>query len=286
MRILTLFARNGTEKYRDVDVKIIHQLEEDLVGVDREFVVIDTAIASDAVEVRADGVTILGASNDNWEFGAWMRGIEFLKHRLMEFDYIHFVTSAFYFGYVDFHRYMTPEILEMYRGRAVAFGHIEVYNEPVEFRYVRFQTWLRSSYIFVPTSEIVMLGDLAGVKGGDGIFSGNPGEPFLIGGDVSPSYARNLTSWLTGDGTGQGVEWHSRFNLDAISLPFFEAKAKAILNEMSLSSRLKAQGCSLIDMTWLHRKMASGPIPKAVPHWHMQLLERGSGHENIVEGAR
>lgn len=286
MRILTLFARNGTEKYRDVDVRIIRQLEEDLDGVDREFVVIDTAIASDVVEMRADGVWILGASNDNWEFGAWMRGIEFFRHRLMEFDFIHFVTSAFYFGYIDFHRFVTPAILEMYRGRAVALGHIEVYNEPVAFRCFRFQAWLRSSYMFVPASEILILGDLGVVKEGNGIFSGNPAEPFLMGGDVSPAYARNLTSWLTGKGTGQGVEWHSRFNLDVVSLPFFEAKAKAILNEMSLSNRLKAQGCSLMDMTWLHRKMVSGQVPKAVPHWHTQLVERGTGHENIVEGAR
>lgn len=285
MRILTLFARNGTDKYRDVDARIRRQLEEDLNGVDREFVVVDTALSPDAIEVCADGVSILGASNDHWEFGAWMRGVEFWRHRLMEFDYIHFVTSAFYFGYVDFHRFVTPGMLEMYRGRAVALGHIEVYNEPVAFRSMRFQSWMRSSYMFVPPSEIALLGDLVTVKGPEGVFSGNPAEPFSPGGDVCATYARNLTSWLTGGGTGQGVEWHSRFDLDVASLQFFEAKAKAIINEMSLSNRLKAQGCALVDMTWLHRKMALGTVPTAVPHWHAQLVERGTGHEVIVEGA-
>ncbi|NMG29127.1 hypothetical protein [Aromatoleum evansii] len=286
MRILTLFARNGTEKYRDVDARIRRQLQEDLAGVDREFVIVDTAMGPDVMEVRGDGVVILGASNDHWEFGAWGRGVEYCRHRLMEFDYIHFVTSAFYFGYVDFHRFVSQEMLELYRGRAVALGHIEVYNEPVAFRSIRFQSWLRSSYMFIPPAEVVMLGDLTTVKGGEGVFSGDPTVPFVSGGDVSPSYAHNLTSWLTGEGTGQGVEWHSRFVLDVASLPFFKAKAKAIINEMSLSNRLKAQGCALVDMTWLHRKIAGGSVPSDVPSWHTQLVERGTGHESIVEGAR
>lgn len=286
MRILTLFARNGTEKYRDVDLKILRHLEEDLGGVNREFVIIDTAMEPVAVEKRADGVLLLGSTNEHWEFGAWARALDYFSPRLMEFDYIHFVTSAFYFGYVDFHRFVSPEMLEHYRGRAVALGHIEAYNEPVAFRSVRFQSWLRSSYMFIPPAEVVMLGEFAGIKDGDGVFSGNPAAPFVLGGDVGPSYANNLTSWLTGEGTGQGVEWHSRFVLDVASLPFFEAKAKAIINEMSLSNRLKAQGCALVDMTWLHRRMAGGSVPAAVPHWHQQLLERGTGHESIVEGAR
>lgn len=286
MRILTLFARNGTEKYRDVDLRILRHLEADLEGVNREFAIVDTALDSATVEKRGDGVTILGASNDNWEFGAWMRGLEYFASRLMEFDYIHFVTSAFYFGYVDFHRFVTPEMLERYCGRAVALGHIEVYNEPVAFRAVRFQSWLRSSYMFIPPAEIKMLKDLVTVRKGEGCFSGDPAKPFLADGDVNPEYAHNLTSWLIGDGTGQGVEWHSRFSLDAGSLPFFEAKARAIINEMSLSNRLRAQGCSLVDMTWLHRKLESGGVPTVVPHWHAQLVERGTGHEIIVEGAR
>lgn len=286
MRILTLLARNGTEKYRDVDLKILKHLEESLGGVDREFVIVDTAMDPTVVETRADGVTLLGSSNEHWEFGAWARALDYFSPRLMEFDYIHFVTSAFYFGYVDFHHFVSREMLELYRDRAVALGHIEVYNEPVTFGPVRFQSWLRSSYMFIPPAEIVMLGELATVKSGKGVFSGDPTVPFVPGGDVSPSYAHNLTSWLTGEGTGQGVEWHSRFVLDVESLPFFEAKAKAIINEMSLSNRLKAQGCALVDMTWLHRKIESGFVPANVPSWHAQLLERGTGHESVVEGAR
>lgn len=286
MRILTLFARNGTEKYRDVDLRIRRQLEEDLGNVDREFIIVDTALAPATIEHRADGVKILGASNDNWEFGAWMRGLEYHASRLMEFDYIHFVTSAFYFGYVDYHRLVTSAMLEQYRGRAVALGHIEAYNEPVTFRSIRFQAWLRSSYMFIPPAEIEMLKDLVTVRRERGIFSDNPAEPFDPVGDVDSAYAHNLTSWLTGEGTGQGVQWHSRFDLDAAALPFFQAKARAIINEMSLSNRLKAQGCSLVDMTWLHRRMARGDVPAAVPNWHAQLLDRGTGHEFIVEGAR
>lgn len=286
MRILTLFARNGTDKYQGEDLKVISHLEEKIGSVDRDFTIIDTALPHVFVDRRADGVTILGSSNEHWEFGAWRRGLEFHQAELFKYDYIHFTTSALYNGYVDFHDFLSSEVLDLYKGRAVALGHIEVYNDPVAFRSVRFQAWLRSSYIFVPTSEVVMLADPVTVESGEGIFSGNPAAPFLLNGDVNSRYAHYLNSWLTGEGTGQGVQWHSRFDLDESSLPFFEAKAKAILNEMAISNRLKAQGCSLVDMTWLHRKMATGEVPSTVPHWHAQLMERGTGHENIIEGAR
>ena len=74
---------------------------------------------------------------------------------------------------------------------------------------------------------------------------------------LSANYQKYILDWLTGNGTGQGVEWHSRFGLTPESLPFFEAKASAILNEQMLSVRLRAQGCALLDATWLATRLRS-----------------------------
>jgi hypothetical protein len=90
---------------------------------------------------------------------------------------------------------------------------------------------------------------------------------------------------LTGNGTGQGVEWHSRFGLTPESLPFFKAKALAILNEQMLSVRLRAQGCALIDATWLSTKqLQSRARLETIPSWRWQVTTRDTdaGPQNLI----
>jgi hypothetical protein len=91
-------------------------------------------------------------------------------------------------------------------------------------------------------------------------------------------YRAQITGWLTGEGTGQGTAWHSRFALTSETLAFFEAKALAILNEHALSMRLYGQGTSMVDATWLSSALKSdrwgGSRPMALYDWRQQLVER------------
>ena len=286
MKILTLFARHGTEKYCGIDASIRGHLACTLPEARRDFVVIDTALGADYLPRKEEGVLVLGSSNDHWEFGAWNSALKFFGSRIFAYDYLHFVTSAFYFGYIDFHHFTSMKMLEAYRGRAVALGHIEVYNSPVTYSGVRFQSWLRSSYMFVPPAETWMLGDLVTLRDRSTVFSDDSRHPFLANTALSDNYQQNLISWLTGPGTGQGVQWHSRFDLDPSNFAYFANKAAAIINEMALSWRLRGQGCALVDMTWLRRVMENGAPPSVVPSWHQQLTDRGTGHETITEGCR
>ena len=43
-------------------------------------------------------------------------------------------------------------------GRAVAVGHIDYYNRPIRFFNRVSQSWLRSSFLFIPTAELRLLG--------------------------------------------------------------------------------------------------------------------------------
>jgi hypothetical protein len=81
---------------------------------------------------------------------------------------------------------------------------------------------------------------------------------------------------LTGEDIGQGVTWHTRLSLDESSLPEFEHKAMAILNEHLLGVRLRAAGCRVIDVTWLSGLLARHdppPVRWETPWWR-QLAER------------
>jgi hypothetical protein len=108
-------------------------------------------------------------------------------------------------------------------------------------------------------------------------FSGDPTSPFLANAPLSGNYRKYVLDWLTGEGTGQGTTWHSRFVLDAATLPFFEAKALAILNEHMLSIRLRRQSCQLVDATWLATEAARRPAASSlvpIPDWRDQLARR------------
>ena len=86
---------------------------------------------------------------------------------------------------------------------------------------------------------------------GTAFFSGDPANPFRVDAPLDDEYRANILGWLVGEGTGQGVVWHSRFDLDQSALALFEAKTLAILNEHALTIRLRAQGCATVDQRGL-----------------------------------
>ena len=152
-------------------------------------------------------------------------------------------------------------------GRGACLGHIDCYNEPIEVASYRAQHWVRSCFFFLPPVEARTLGSFVSVADGSRYFSGDPHNPFLPEAPISLRYRDYITSWLTGDGVGQGVKWHSTFTLTRETLPAFEQKARAILNEQLLSIRLQAQGCHLVDVTWLSAMVRRGEpeIPWSTP---------------------
>jgi hypothetical protein len=84
-----------------------------------------------------------------------------------------------------------------------------------------------------------------------------------------------IIDWLTGQDIGQGVKWHSGMALDPSTLPEFERKAQAILNEHLFGLRLRAAGCATIDVTWLSGQLTRGlvKVDWSTPWWQ-QLAER------------
>jgi hypothetical protein len=158
----------------------------------------------------------------------------------------------------------------------VCLGHIDCYNEPVEILGFYTQHWIRSCFFFLPPTEVRLLGSFVTVQDGARFFSGNPDAPFRPDAPLSSQYQGYIIDWLTGRDIGQGVAWHSRIPLTAETLPAFEQKALAIMNEQLLGVRLRAMGCRLIDVTWLATVFARGG-PQSVDWsttWRHQVANR------------
>jgi len=277
MRIITLLARHGTATYGDAVEAIDGLFARQLPDVVHDLLIVDNALPEDRHDGLGPGRTLIGAPNTHWEFSAWDRGLSWLGARMDDYDFIHLATSAFRMLYTRYLDRFDARMLGLVHGRAVAVGHIDYYDEPVTIRGRSLRSWLRSSFVFLPPSELRLLGSLVGIDDPRSIFSGDPGSPFRDDAPLSPRYRHYITDWLTGPGTGQGVEWHSRFELTHATLSLFEAKAMAILNEQLLSSRLRGQGCAPIDATWLAAqgaRLAKGESLGAIPGWRWQITER------------
>jgi hypothetical protein len=277
MQILALLVRYGTEKYGTAWETIQAIFSRNTGSVDLSIIVIDNATQDDCIETLAPRVTLIGGDNRAWEFSGWDKGLAFAGVDLNQYDLVNISTSAFNTLYTRYLDRFSDALLEELVGRAITCGHIDYYPQPVSLLGYCSQHWLRSSFFFIPPAELRLLGSMVSISDLDrsAIFSGNPHSPFKVQAPLSPNYQDYIVRWLTRDGTGQGTEWHSRFDLNGETLTFFENKALAILNEHLLSVRLRAQGSRLVDMTWAATITDRGKsLPHLIPPWRYQLAER------------
>ncbi len=278
MRILTLLVRHGTDRFPGAVDDVAALFARQLPEVEWDLIVIDNKLPEDYEEIIAPHGLLIGGSNAIREFSAWESGLAFAGQRLADYDFVNLATEAFRSLYTPYLDRFGTEMLRVILCRGAAVGHIDYYNDPILVLGRQSQAWLRTSFVFLPPSELKMLGSLISLAEPVGLFSGDPEAPFRPNAPLSENYRNYLLGWLTGEGTGQGVEWHSRFTLSHDTLPWFQNKVVSILNEHMFSIRLRAQGCAMVDATWLAtraRKLArDGQALGPIPSWRKQLTER------------
>ena len=275
MRVLTVFVRNGTTKYATAEEELSELFRAQLPDVDRTTLVVDTALPLGEAE-RAPNRVVMGGDNSVREFSAFDNGVASVGDAIWSYDLINLTTSAFRQLYWDYLERFSPDVLSAIVSRPVSLGHIDCYNHPVEVRGCISQHWMRTACIFLPPTELKILGSFISTRDREEWFSGDPKAPFRADAPLSDTYKRLITDWLVGNDIGQGVTWHTQITLDEASLPEFEGKAMAILNEHLLGLRLRAAGCRTIDVTWLSGQLA-GRRPDAVDWntpWWRQLASR------------
>jgi len=285
MRVLTILVRHGSRKYVDAERDLADMFRRQLPAVKRDTLIVDTALATKDVEVA--GSRVIPGDNSSSEFSGFDSGLACVSDQLFDYDLVNLTTSAFGQLYVDYLDRFRPDVLSAASNRAVCVGHIDCYNEAIEVFGCRSQHWLRTSCVFLPPAELRIMGSLVSARNREEWFSGDPAAPFRHDAPLSHKYQQLITEWLTGQDIGQGVTWHTRIGLNEQTLPEFERKAFAILNEHLFGLRLRAAGCRTIDVTWLSGLLARGrvEIDWDLPWWR-QLADRDRHAVRIDTTAR
>jgi hypothetical protein len=285
VRLLVVLARHGSVRYPDAIERVRRRVGRSFPGTSVHTLVVDNAEVLGTHEQVDSSTEIIGGSNHAWEFSAWDEGLAHLEPALMDFDGVVLCTSAFEELYSSYLDRFSNHTLEFVRRRSVVVGHLDYYNQPVVVAGSVNQSWLRTSFVLLAPRQLRRLGALTSTIEASRLFSGDHRAPFAADAPVSSGFQRNVLTWLTGDGTGQGVEWHSRFELDGPSLERFERKCAAIVNEQLLTCRLRALGCQPVDVTWFAGRVPAGTLDVVVPAWQVQVVGRtvDAGPESLLE---
>jgi len=254
MRILLLFLRFGTINYADSLPRVHAYYASCLPGVQYETIIVDNELGLGYQGYENDYL-VLGGSNQDWEFSAIDEALSYIGNSVYDYDFVHVATSACWQLYNDYIYRVNVSSLRALSCKDAMLGHIDAYNEQVNIFAYSAQYWIRTSFFFLSPLSIARVGSFVSIKYASlpQIFSGDPSSPFLANAPLSKSFQSNIISWLTGGGTGQGTEWHSRFLLSIESLPYFERKAMAIINENLLTQRFVKLGTAIVDATYLSR---------------------------------
>lgn len=276
-RILSILARAGLTQYATAEEDLAQLFARQLPDASRDVIVVDNLLPADVREISPHRV-LIGGDNACWEFSAFDAAVRHAGARLFEYDWVHLATSAFGQLYTSYLDRFTPAVLAAAAGRAACVCHLDCYNREIVVEGVASQHWARTAFLLLPPAAVAALGSFVSVREPARFFSGDPRDPFRADAPLSAQYRDYIIQWLTGQDTGQGGAWHSPMTLTAAMLPRFEAKALAILNEHSLSIRLRRQ-CALIDVTWLSAELRrrapnGGPAIDWRTPWRAQLAGR------------
>lgn len=280
MRILSIFVRYGTDTYPEAERRLAAVMRDRLPRVDNDVLVVDNALPA-GVHERQSGRTVIGGDNHAWEFSGFDAGLRFVGAGVRAYDLVHLVTSAFNELYTDYLARFDERLLELVVGRGAALGHIDCYNEPAVLLGRPFQHWLRSCFIMLPPAELQLLGTCVSLVDPAPFFEPEARHPFRDDAPVSARYRQYLVDWLTGSDIGQGVLWHSRLGATGDAAASFQRKVMAIFNEHLLAARLRAQGCTLVDVTWLSSELARGRTPSWNTPWWTQIATRDTAAVHV-----
>lgn len=278
MRILTIFVRYGTASYSDSFENLQSYYLRNFSGISPDYIIVDNELPVDYRSQVNSTLCIIGGSNKFWEFSAFDEAVSYVGMKILNYDVVHMVTSAFGELYTDYIDKISINTLLKINARSYVLGHIDHYNEEVYMLDNPFQCWIRSCFFFIRPTDLLLLGKFVSIEKSDYIYSQDFRAPFSNPSVLSDNYQAYILSWLTSDGTGQGVQWHSKFELSEETLSFFKAKSLTILQEHMLSIRFKQAGINLVDATWIYGSLKAKPYLLSkeykFPSWKIQVMNR------------
>jgi len=271
--LAVIFVQHERHKYPRALPRLIEAISA-LREVETLYVVVDNAKPGNWSHQVSAALFHIGGDNRSWEFSAFDRGARWLESQSWSADLLLFATDAL-LAYGDgFLELIDERVINACLTQSACVGWIDSFMESSRILDHDYDSWIRTSLIFMPVAVERRLGSMAWPLDDTVLFGPGPEQPFHPSAPVSTNLQANLLSWLTREADdGQLDEvWHSQFFLDTSTFSLFKAKAKAILREHLLSARLLRLEVPCFDLRALRLANAHGIKLKSLhgptgQHW-------------------
>lgn len=260
MKILCLFVRHGTKSYPDALRVLDRWYEKQGLLDQRTLWILDNSLPGGTpLQDVAPGVQLRAGNNDAWEFSTWERALNEARKEQLNYDVVHFVTSAFNTLYTTYLDHFFPEMLNYVIERNVCLGHIDGYDRVVRVGDATSQSWIRTCFFFLPWTLAATLSPWVTYSDSSRLFASPDTRQFKEDAPIDENYQRTIALWLQGGEIG-GHTWHTPVGQESGENSRFQHKTVAILNEHRLAVTVRRMGIRLTDFCWLH-SFRTTPVP-------------------------
>jgi hypothetical protein len=209
----------------------------------------------------------IGGDNRAWEFSAFDRGVDWIATQGFEPEVYAFVTDAFLRYGDEYLDLVDVNVIDWCVQLGACIGWVDSFMESCTVLGLQNDSWLRTSFVFLPKSAVGRVSPLAVPLDDAEIFGATSQEPFQPEAPISNNLRGLILEWLTAnqgsDLRGDDV-WHSRFELNDETYDFFKDKARALLREQLLSARIRNARIAAYDYRLVRKFVelgGAGSIP-------------------------
>ena len=247
--LIVLFVQYDQKKYNNSFDTLYKIINEDNI-YDCKFIVIDNSILENHYKIKNDDIILINGDNSDREFSAWQKGIDKITELKLNYDLILFINEAFLVykdSYLLKHLKTSVERCLKYNSVVGIFDKDQL-NRKLSINNYMFSRWLRSNMFFVPKNVMVQLKSLILIKKEEydaiippvfPLIINNYKDCFTTDNTINEDFKQKIYEWLTN-------EWHSKIVLNSDTWNLFRIKAKAIINEALLTSKIRSLGFDII----------------------------------------
>ena len=252
-----VIVRYGVDRYPNALVEL-KALLKSVKLKNSPTVIVDNAAEDLEPTFSSDRIKLIGGDNRYWEFSGWQKGVAALLSWKPSINILLLATDAFVKAKDvpsdDYRKLLHAMDSDFCLKNNVVLGlldPIDYYRRPLSRRRVyrvydwTFDHWMRTALFYMPTKvylELLKVGGMPAYKNvNDFCPSQFNGDLFLQSTKLNGEWQNKIRDWLTRD-------WHSASPLSTERWPLVKQKLLAILNEHTLSCRLRDKGYSLVDL--------------------------------------
>lgn len=254
--LLAILAAYGTPDA--AFIKHIHGILAGL-GVTSRLLIVRNDLSQPAASAAGSATAAIPGDNAQFEFSAWQAGITSEAARAFNPDVFLLMTTAFLNAGPSSMPVLSPDVIRrLCAGKGMA-GRVRKLPCRVPWQNTDLQSYTQTHLVLLHRDTISALGSVVSVKSPDAFI--NPrfsSQPFTDNDIWARGFDDYIFYMLTQRWHGHGMPFTEA------NYPFFRRKVLSILNELTLTARVRALGHPILNLTplpWLFDSPWLLPFP-------------------------